>query len=353
DVLRDVMYDGNPAYEKGAVVCRVANTFIRFGNFQIFAARQDVKNLKLLTDYTIRHFYPEIKKQGKEAYIAFFKAVTERTLDMIVHWQRVGFVHGVMNTDNFSILGQTIDYGPYGWLEGFDHNWTPNTTDKDYKRYRFGNQPQIGLWNLLQLGNALYPLIEEVKPLQEILDGYSKAFPLHYLNMMRKKLGLQKQEKDDSLLIQKLEKTLQLSETDMTIFFRNLCNIQKGFKIDDIDILLEVIKEAFYDDVINEKVILEWKDWFDQYLKRLKKEELTDEERSEEMNKVNPKYVLRNYMAQLAIDKSNDGDHALIDELYTMLKKPYDEQPQYQKWFAKRPEWARHKVGCSMLSCSS
>ena len=171
-VLRDVMYNGNSAYEKGAIVCRVAPSFIRFGNFQILTARKDLKNLKRLTDYTIRFFFPNIEEGTKEEYIQFFQEVADRTLEMIIHWQRVGFVHGVMNTDNLSILGLTIDYGPYGWLEGYDKNWTPNTTDKDYRRYRFGNQPGIALWNLAQLGNALAPLVEEVELLQEVLDNF-------------------------------------------------------------------------------------------------------------------------------------------------------------------------------------
>ena len=134
EVLRDMLYDGNADYEKGAVVCRVSPSFIRFGNFQILAARKDVKTLTELTDYTIRHFFPKIKSTGKESYIEFFNEVVDRTLEMIVHWQRVGFVHGVMNTDNLSILGLTIDYGPYGWLEDYDVDWTPNTTDRGHKR---------------------------------------------------------------------------------------------------------------------------------------------------------------------------------------------------------------------------
>ena len=147
-VLRDVMYDGNSAYEKGAIVCRTGESFLRFGSYQIFSARQDEETLNTLVDYTIKHHFSHLGKPSKKTYIQFFKEVTERTLDMIIHWQRVGFVHGVMNTDNLSILGLTIDYGPYGWLEGYDYGWTPNTTDRQHKRYRYGNQPNIGLWNL-------------------------------------------------------------------------------------------------------------------------------------------------------------------------------------------------------------
>ncbi|MFC0603067.1 protein adenylyltransferase SelO [Winogradskyella pulchriflava] len=350
DVLRDMLYDGNADYEKGAIVARVAPTFIRFGNFELFAARQDNENLKKLADYTIKYFYSELGKPSKETYIAFFREVTNRTLDMIIHWQRVGFVHGVMNTDNMSILGLTIDYGPYGWLEDFDFGWTPNTTDKQNKRYRYGNQPNIGLWNLLQLANALFPLVEEVEPFEEILNQYQMDFELKSLQMMRSKLGLELEEENDTKLIQDLEDCLLLTETDMTIFFRNLSNFKKGNPENGI----EIIADAFYKpEEIKDSISEQWEAWFIAYNQRLDKEILSDNKRQGKMNAVNPKYVLRNYMAQLAIDKANDGDYSLIDELFTLLKNPYDEQPEYNNWFTKRPDWARHKVGCSMLSCSS
>jgi uncharacterized protein YdiU (UPF0061 family) len=160
EVLRDILYNGNPAYEKGAIVSRLAPSFVRFGSFEILSARKNTPALKILVDYTIKYFYSEITSEGKQKYLDFLTEVRNRTIDMIVHWQRVGFVHGVMNTDNMSILGLTIDYGPYGWLEGYDTGWTPNTTDNQHKRYRYGNQAQIGLWNLFQLANALYPIIE-------------------------------------------------------------------------------------------------------------------------------------------------------------------------------------------------
>ena len=349
-VLRDVVYDGNSAYEKGAIVCRIAESFLRFGNYQIFAARQDEKRLKILVDYTIKHHFPELGKPSKATYIQFFKAVSERTIDMIIHWQRVGFVHGVMNTDNMSILGLTIDYGPYGWLEGYDYGWTPNTTDKQNKRYRYGNQPNIGLWNLLQLANAIYPLIEAAEPLEAILNQYKVDFDIRRLDMIRSKLGLQIEDQNDKTFLLELEDVLHLTETDMTIFFRNLGDFQKENASGGLDI----IREAFYkQDEVFGNIENRWVKWFEEYSKRLKHERFSDAERKEKMNQVNPKYVLRNYMAQLAIDDANKGDYKLIDELFQMLKKPYDEQVAYQKWFAKRPDWARNKVGCSMLSCSS
>ena len=177
EVMRDMMYDGNADYEKGAVVCRVAPSFLRFGSYQIFMAREDKDTLKTLVDYTINHFHPQIINREKEDYLQFFQEVVDKTLDMVIHWQRVGFVHGVMNTDNMSILGLTIDYGPYGWLEGYDPGWTPNTTDAQGKRYRYGNQPNMALWNLMQLANALYVLIEDVPALEAILKTYQQSYP--------------------------------------------------------------------------------------------------------------------------------------------------------------------------------
>ncbi len=349
-VMRDMLYDGNAAYEKGAIVSRVAPSFLRFGSFQILAARGDTETLKTLTDYTIFNFFPELGKPSKETYIAFFNEVAQRTLKMIVDWQRVGFVHGVMNTDNMSILGLTIDYGPYGWLEDFNYGWTPNTTDSQHKRYRYGNQPNMGLWNLYQLANALYLLIEDVEPLQAILDGYQTGFDEQSFAMMRNKLGFEEEDENDKILIQQLEENLHLTETDMTIFFRNLSDFSEENPSEGISI----IKDAFYHlNEVEGEIETKWQAWFEAYAKRLKDETASSEDRKTKMNAVNPKYVLRNYMSQLAIDDADKGDYKLIDELFNLLKKPYSEQPENEKWFVKRPEWARHKVGCSMLSCSS
>ena len=348
-VLRDVLYNGNAAYEEGAVVCRVAPTFIRFGNFQLFAARKDIKNLKALADYTIQYFYPEITVSGKEKYLQFYQEVVNRTVEMVLHWQRVGFVHGVMNTDNMSILGLTIDYGPYGWLEDYDPDWTPNTTDAEGRRYRFRNQPDIALWNLVQLGNALYPLIEDIDSMEQVLNSYSQQFDSQFPILQQQKLGLQAEY--DAHFQDELTTLLTASETDMTIFYRNLANV---VKTDTSDEALAKITLAFYQpDKIVTTLQTSWLNWMELYLEKIKAEVLSDEERKQAMNTINPKYVLRNYMAQLAIEAAEKEDYTLIDELYTLLKNPYDEQPQYEKWFAKRPDWARHKVGCSMLSCSS
>jgi uncharacterized protein YdiU (UPF0061 family) len=346
EVLRDMLYNGNAALEKGAIVCRVAPTFIRFGNFQIFTLRQDFENLKKLTDYTIRHFYPHLGEPNKEAYIAFFREVAEKTLRLMVEWERVGFVHGVMNTDNMSILGLTIDYGPYGWLEDYNPDWTPNTTDAGRKRYRFGNQASIGAWNLMQLGNALYPLIEDAAPLEEILEKYQTDYLPEHVRMMSGKLGLQTPAEADFIL--ELEKLLYQSEMDMTIFFRNLSE----FDEQNPQEFLTRLEDASYAASL-EKFRPRWTKFLAAYSQKLLAENREKAERREAMNRVNPKYVLRNYMAQLAIDAADAGDYSLVDELFRLLLNPYDEQPEAEKWFAKRPDWAKTKVGCSMLSCSS
>ncbi len=201
---------------------------------------------------------------------------------------------------------------------------------------------------MYQLANAIYPIIEEVEPLETILEKYKNDFKYKSLQMMKSKLGLFTSNKNDVELIQNLEDNLQLVETDMTIFFRNLSrftNKKKG---------LQLIEKAFYGiNAITKEVKSKWASWFLNYEVRLQQEEISSEERKQKMDAVNPKYVLRNYMSQLAIDKADEGDYSLIDELFQLLKNPYAEQSENEKWFAKRPEWARDKVGCSMLSCSS
>ena len=353
-VLRDVLYDGHPAYEPGAIVCRVAPSFVRFGNFQMLAARRDIETLGLLADHVIRHFYPDILSKGKDAYIALFQAVADRTCSMVVHWQRVGFVHGVMNTDNMSILGLTIDYGPYGWLEGYDHGWTPNTTDRQQKRYRYGHQPSVALWNLVQLANALVPLVGEAQPLQQILDGYKERYLAAHLQMMRDKLGLLESRAVDQALVDELAEVLQLVETDMTIFFVRLSEWHTATAVERTAGSLSFFRKAFYDyENISAEIVERWERWLASYSTRCMEEATTPTSRIDMMEATNPRYVLRNYMAQMAIDKAEQADYSLIHELYTMLQKPYKKQEQYEHWYAKRPEWARHKVGCSMLSCSS
>ncbi len=352
-VLRDMFYDGHPAYEPGAVVCRTAPSFIRFGNFEILASRKEYDLLEQLVRYTITTDFPHITGASEtDRILRWFAEVSEKTARMIVDWMRVGFVHGVMNSDNMSILGLSIDYGPYGWLEGYDPTWTPNTTDAQGRRYCYGNQPYMAQWNLMQLANALYPLIKEEKPLQEALDRYRLSFQAEWQETLRAKLGLRNQEKNDDQLISSLLELLTKAETDYTIFFRKLAHI--GMSEKSGDSLLDTVSEAFYQPgKIEEGHLSNVKSWLHLYRLRLARNDLSDAERQEQMNRVNPKYVFRNYLAQQAIDKVEEGDYSMVEELLDLFRKPYDEQPDRHRFAAKRPEWARHKPGCSMLSCSS
>ncbi len=346
EVVRDMFYDGHPKAEPGAVVCRVSPSFTRFGSFQIFAARGEVDVLRQLVDYTIRTDFPHLGEPCKAVYLRWYEEVVRRTAAMIAHWMRVGFVHGVMNTDNMSIMGLTIDYGPYGWLEDYDPDWTPNTTDAEGRRYRFGNQPPIAQWNLAQLGQAILPLVEEVEPLQEIINLYPPEFERQWQAMLTQKLGLSAY---DGELAAELHEILPLVETDMTIFYRQLAEIdvEAAAGATDAD-LLAPLRPAYY---VPEQLTDSYKARLVAWLRRYSAQAPAG--RKAGMNAVNPKYVLRNYMAQLAIDKAEEGDFSLVNELLELLRRPYDEQPEKEQYAQKRPDWARQRAGCSMLSCSS
>ena len=353
-VVRDMFYDGNPKAEPGAIVCRVAPSFTRFGSFQILTARGDVALLQQLADHTIRTDFPHLGEPCKAVYLAWFDEICRRTAEMVVHWMRVGFVHGVMNTDNMSTLGLTIDYGPYGWLEDFDPDWTPNTTDAQGRRYRFGNQPQVALWNLYQLANALYPLVEEAEPFQQVLAAYSTRYDQLSQQMMASKLGLHSYQADtDAALISELEAILQLVETDMTLFYRQLGCVSLDGAQDHTQRAAPLQIAYYQPEQLTADYQRRLNTWLAQYQARVKQDGTRDEARRAQMHRVNPKYVLRNYLAQLAIDKSEQGDHSLVNELLEVLRHPYDEQPEKAQFAEKRPDWARTRAGCSMLSCSS
>ena len=349
-VLRDMMYNGNAQHEPGAIVCRVSPSFLRFGNFQIFASRKQNAELKQLADFTIEHHFAELLDDhapgSKELYLAWFQKVAALTAEMIVGWMRVGFVHGVMNTDNMSILGLTIDYGPYGWLDSFDPEWTPNTTDAENRRYRYSQQPNIALWNLYQLANSLYPLIEDAKALEKTLEHFQSDYQGLWLQMMADKLGLQKYTEGDEELFQRLETLLSTVETDMTLFYRLLSeqNVTQ----------YEQLEEVYYDPVAHSQDYKESiQNWLDDYQSRLSRDDREIGERFKAMQAVNPKYIFRNYLAQQAIDLAEKGDYSMVQDLLKILQNPYLEQEGAEHIAAKRPEWARTRVGCSMLSCSS
>ena len=277
----------------------------------------------------------------------------DRTVSMITKWMQVGFVHGVMNTDNMSILGLTIDYGPYGWLEGFDPNWTPNTTDEMTKRYAYGRQPAIAQWNLLQLANAILPLVEETKPLEEILNDYGRKYGEMWQEALLRKLGLGGSDQVSREFLIEMERILQLTETDMTLFFRHLSTVSAE-ELNENPNPIELLASAYYD---FENVDLEVRQrinaWLEQYGGLVRSSNVSPDVRKAAMDAVNPLYVPRNYLAQLAIDRVEQGDYTYLLDWMEVLKQPYTEQSGKEAYAGRRPEWARTRVGCSMLSCSS
>ena len=345
DVIRDMFYDGRPEAEPGAVVCRVAPTFVRFGNFQIHAAQQEPELLARLAALVMREHYPSQKSVAE-----WYAEVCRRTALLMVDWMRLGFVHGVMNTDNMSILGVTIDYGPYGWLEGYEPSWTPNTTDAEGRRYCYGNQPHIAQWNLARLGEALLPLVnDDAAALKEGLGVYATAYNEAWPKALAAKLGLPAiNVEGDETFVATLFERLQDVETDYTIFFRNLARVPLAAADDAA--LLAPLAPAFYaePDATQRAAMAAW---LRDYAARAKREDPS--RRVATMNAANPKYVPRNWLAQQAIDAMAQGDASVLERLMRVLERPYDEQPAEETLAARRPEWARHKAGCSALSCSS
>ena len=354
-ILRDMFYDGRAAHEPGAIVCRVAPSFLRFGSFQIHMARGDVDTLQTLLDYTVRTYFPNVLSApdapvDKDAAVAFFAEVCRRTAVMVAHWMRVGFVHGVMNTDNMSILGLTIDYGPYGWLEGYDPNWTPNLTDSSMRRYRFGEQPNMAGWNLIKLAEALFPIVETAEGLQEGLEVFRETWADEQRRLIPAKLGLASFEPETDVdLWQDLHASMLLIETDMTLAFRGLGQV--AGTVGEVD-PLDALRPAFYAELSPDHEAA-WRAWLDRYAARLKQDARDPAARQAAMEAVNPLYVLRNWVAQEAIELAENGDMSRVVELLSVLREPYTERPGLEHFADKRPEWARHKAGCSMLSCSS
>ena len=360
-VMRDMFYDGRAALELGAVVCRVSPSFLRFGSFQLPASRGDKALLKQLVAYSIRRDFPHLCPAGKvdalnqSHYLAWFAEIAQRSCEMVIHWQRVGFVHGVMNTDNMSIIGETIDYGPYGWLEDFDPNWTPNTTDAQGKRYRYGAQPKMVQWNLYQLANSLYVLIDDAAPLEAILGDFADRFNTGFAQMMADKLGLTGADLAQSHdLFNALETLLSAVETDMTVFYRQLAKLDINQLGDETQLEAMLAPSYYQPESIDDDYRSARLEWLINYQTCCQQDALDDNARRALMNRSNPKYVLRNYLAQQVIEAAEQGDYAPLQELQRVLKNPYDEQAEFEQQYAqKRPEWARHKAGCSMLSCSS
>ncbi|QQP97678.1 protein adenylyltransferase SelO [Lysobacter enzymogenes] len=347
-VVRDMFYDGHPQAEAGAIVCRAAPSFIRFGNFELPSSRGDTALLKTLADFCIRRDFPHLGEPGERAYGEWFGEVAQRTATLMAHWMRVGFVHGVMNTDNLSILGLTIDYGPYGWVDNYDPDWTPNTTDAGRRRYRYGQQPQVAYWNLSRLAGALSPLIATER-LQDGLRRYVETYNQAERDAIAAKLGLRACGDEDVALMQELRGWLQAHEVDMTIFYRALADIEVAAAAPDP----APLAEAYYDPQRVAEAEPALRDWLARYAERSRADGSSAAERAARMDAANPRYVLRNYLAQEAIDRAEQGDPGGVRDLLEVMRRPYDDQPGREAFAARRPDWARERAGCSMLSCSS
>ena len=359
-VERDMFYDGNPKLEPGAVVCRVAPSFIRFGSFEIFASRSYIATLKKLIDFCIQFDFGDSKLTNiadeQTRYIAWFQEVVNRSCALVTHWQRVGFVHGVMNTDNMSITGLTIDYGPYGWLDDYDPQWTPNTTDLPGRRYCFANQAKIVHWNLFQLAQSLLAIIDDRNAMQVILDAFPQKYEQSYQNMMAQKLGLEMVEKD---LVTELETILQSEPYDMTLFYRLLAAPLAELNVEHFESASYHSEQSGSfseasrnnsDEISNS---LRFNHWLQSYKDQVTQEGHSERQRHENMNQINPCFVLRNYLSQQAITAAEKGDFSCLNDLIAAIKEPYQYQEEHVDKYQKRPTWAKNSPGCSMLSCSS
>ena len=312
--------------ESAAMLVRTAKTHIRFGNFEYFHYNNKPEHVKALADFCINS-YPQYFSRTKDAYEDFFRVIVKNTANMVAHWQAYGFNHGVMNTDNMSILGETFDYGPYGFMEDYNPSHICNHSDHQ-GRYAFKNQPYIGLWNCSALGHALSSLISEESQ-TEILQTYEENFQNTLAELYRKKLGLGLEEPEDAALIQGLLDIMESEKLDYTNTFRNLMHT-----------LTNKISPELSSEIS--------KSWVVSFLKRHSIETMSQEKRLELMSQMNPKFILRNYMAQEAIEAAEKNDFLLLNTLLIILTQPFEEFPEHQKFANKSPKWAKDlEISCS------
>ncbi len=342
DVVRDLFYDGNARPEPGAVVCRVAPTFLRIGSYELLASRGELDLLRRLLDWTVARWFPALG-QGPEAWLRWFDQVARRTATLMAHWRRVGFVHGVMNTDNLSILGLTLDYGPYGWLDDYDPDFTPNTTDARERRYRFGQQARVAHWNLACLGEALAAVVPDVDGLRAVLEAYPAAHESAWRAIEAAKFGAAAPSPEVAALAEAAYRLLRHSEVDHTLFFRRLA------AQDPAAPEVSGLADAFYRAETFARDAADWSAWLGRWGALVG----PDPERRARMDAVNPMVVPRNWLVQQVIDQAERGDASGVERLLEVLRRPYDARPPADEHTHKRPEWARHRAGCSMLSCSS
>jgi uncharacterized protein YdiU (UPF0061 family) len=321
--------------ETAAVVTRVASSFIRFGHFEHFAhTAENTEALKQLADFVIGAYYPQCLELP-QPYVGLLEAVARKTAELMAHWQAIGFCHGVMNTDNMSILGLTIDYGPFGFLDAFDPGHVCNHSDHQ-GRYAYARQPNVAFWNLHALAQGLLPLIGEPDEALEALEVYKTAFPQALEQKMRAKLGLATAQDDDRHLIDGLLKRMAADKADFSISFRRLAQFSSAEGAPNADVRDMFIDREAFDA------------WAGLYAARLRAEMSIDTERAVRMNKVNPKYVLRNHLAEGAIRAAQAGDFTETARLLKVLERPFDEQPEHAAYADFPPEWAQTiEVSCS------
>ena len=320
--------------ETAAVLTRLAPTHVRFGSFELFYYRRQYEEVRELADYVIREFYPHLI-EAENSYLEFLSEVVERTAKLIAQWQSVGFAHGVMNTDNMSVIGLTIDYGPFGFLDEFDPGFICNHSDYS-GRYAFDQQPSVALWNLSRFAQALVGLFEPEEAMAR-LDEFERIFVDEYFRLMREKIGLEKEELEDAQIISALLEILQANNVDYTQFFRRLGEFETGESEKN-----GLLQQMFIDPV-------SFDNWANVYRARLEKENRSDAERRGRMMRVNPKFILRNHVAQAAIEKAQNGDFAEVDTLLKVLQNPFDEQPEMES-FAEPPPAGSKRIA---VSCSS
>jgi uncharacterized protein YdiU (UPF0061 family) len=322
--------------ETAAVVTRVAPSFLRFGHFEHFThTAQDEAALRRLADATIERYFPELR-QHAEPYAALLEEATRRTARLLAQWQAVGFCHGVMNTDNMSVLGLTIDYGPFGFLDAFDPGHVCNHSDHE-GRYAYARQPNVAFWNLHAFAHALLPLLGDTERALAALEPYKSEFPAALLAAMRAKLGLRSERDDDHALVDELLRRMATDRTDFTITFRRLATFSTAAGAPN-----DAVRDLFIDRAAFDA-------WAARYAERLRAEGSIDAERSARMNRVNPKFVLRNHLAETAIRRAREGDFGEVRRLLAVLECPFDEQPEHEADAGFPPDWA----GGLEVSCSS
>ncbi|MBI3902075.1 MAG: YdiU family protein [Nitrosomonadales bacterium] len=319
--------------ETAAVITRLAPSHVRFGSFEVFYYRQQYAHIATLADYVIAKHFPHLHGLA-DKYVRFLQEVVTRTAHLMAQWQAVGFAHGVMNTDNMSILGLTFDYGPFGFMERYDPAFICNHSDTE-GRYAFHQQPQIGLWNLSALAQALTPLVAEEES-SALLENYSAIFWTYGTALMRQKLGLSQAQEGDLDLVIALLDMMQDSQLDYTNLFRDLGRFDSA-----PDSVNEMLRDQFVDRAA-------FNAWAARYRTRLHGEASVDAERKARMDKVNPKYVLRNHLAQTAISQAQQRDFSEVDRLLRLLRAPYAEQPGMERYALPAPaEMPRIEVSCS------